>query len=157
MWGLLLCGGWLLAAGYLVGAMGGCWHQCCPGRTLFSLIHPACSPGLPAAVGCAVGPWGPWSGCSSRHGGEPCPDLKQRRGCLGEHPTCGMAKEVAKILPDSFSRDFRDPWRRAGLLLLEEPSRTFWVAASVAGCQGSWVQEGLQEGCVCPPPALIFV
>lgn len=32
MWGLLLCGGWLLAAGYLVGAMGGCWHQCCPGR-----------------------------------------------------------------------------------------------------------------------------
>ncbi|KFW81612.1 Somatomedin-B and thrombospondin type-1 domain-containing protein, partial [Manacus vitellinus] len=27
-----------------------------------------------------------------RHGGEPCPDLKQRRGCLGEHPTCGTAK-----------------------------------------------------------------
>uniref|UniRef100_A0A8B9FPD6 SBSPON-like C-terminal domain-containing protein n=1 Tax=Amazona collaria TaxID=241587 RepID=A0A8B9FPD6_9PSIT len=36
-------------------------------------------------------------------------------------------------------------------------ARTFWVAASVAGCQGSWVQEGLQEGCVCSPPALIFV
>lgn len=62
-----------------------------------------------AAVGCAVGPWGPWSGCSSpcgvgsrarsrqvtvppRHGGDPCPDLKQRRGCLGQHPTCGTAK-----------------------------------------------------------------
>lgn len=62
-----------------------------------------------SAVGCAVGPWGPWSGCSSpcgvgskdrsrqvtvppRHGGEPCPDLKQRRGCLGDDPACGAAK-----------------------------------------------------------------
>ncbi|XP_071619562.1 somatomedin-B and thrombospondin type-1 domain-containing protein-like isoform X1 [Heliangelus exortis] len=199
-------------------------------KALFSLSFPSRVP--LSAVGCAVGPWGPWSGCSSpcgvgskarsrqvtippRHGGEPCPDLKQRRGCLGEHPTCGTAKEVAKILPDSFSQDFRDRWRRAGLMLPEEPSgsplpsycgyfrltqvgppcrgqpwsrrlhrdkrvcvecwgdtshhhphctghglqgaRTFWVAASVAGCQGSWVQEGLQEGCVCPPPALIFV
>ncbi|XP_041266100.1 somatomedin-B and thrombospondin type-1 domain-containing protein-like isoform X1 [Onychostruthus taczanowskii] len=190
------------------------------------------SPPSLAAVGCAVGPWGPWSGCSSpcgvgsrarsrqvtvppRHGGDPCPDLKQRRGCLGQHPTCGTAKaallpEVAKILPSSFSQDFRDPWRRAGLPLPEEPSgscgyfrlaqvgppcrgrawsrrlqrdkqvcvqcwgnpshrrphctghglqgaRTFWVAASVVGCQGSWVQEGLEEGCVCSPPALIFV
>lgn len=70
---------------------------------------PRFSPGPPAAVGCAVGPWGPWSGCSSpcgvgskarsrqvtvppRHGGEPCPDLKQRRGCLGEHQTCGTAE-----------------------------------------------------------------
>ncbi|XP_053938769.1 SCO-spondin isoform X2 [Cuculus canorus] len=61
------------------------------------------------AVGCVVGSWGPWSRCSSPcgvgskarsrqvtippwHGGEPCPDLKQRRGCLGEHPTCGAAK-----------------------------------------------------------------
>ncbi|XP_066055462.1 somatomedin-B and thrombospondin type-1 domain-containing protein-like isoform X1 [Chamaea fasciata] len=195
------------------------------------------SPPSLAAVGCAVGPWGPWSGCSSpcgvgsrarsrqvtvppRHGGDPCPDLKQRRGCLGQHPTCGTAKaallpEVAKILPKSFSQDLRDRWRRAGLRLPEEPSgsplpgycgyfrlaqvgppcrgqawsrrlhrdqqvcvqcwgnlshrpphcvghglqgaRTFWVAASVVGCQGSWVQEGLQEGCVCSPPALIFV
>ncbi|XP_023793630.1 uncharacterized protein LOC111936741 [Cyanistes caeruleus] len=242
-----------------------------------------------AAVGCAVGPWGPWSGCSSpcgvgsrarsrqvtvppRHGGDPCPDLKQRRGCLGQHPACGTAKEVAKILPNSFSQDFRDPWRRAGLPLPEEPSgyvrsraplttnnlssapkagtppapplqswvqsapprsrafllfpaitflpapnhgpsplpsycgyfrltqvgppcrgrawsrrlhrdkqvcvecrgnlphhrphctghglqgaRSFWVATSVVGCQGSWVQEGLQEGCICSPPALMFV
>ncbi|XP_053938771.1 somatomedin-B and thrombospondin type-1 domain-containing protein isoform X4 [Cuculus canorus] len=179
------------------------------------------------AVGCVVGSWGPWSRCSSPcgvgskarsrqvtippwHGGEPCPDLKQRRGCLGEHPTCGAAKEVAKVLPSSFGRDFRDPWWKARLLLPEEPSgycayfrltqvgppcrgqdwtrwlhrdkrvcvecwgdaahrrshctghglqgaRTFWVAASVVGCQGSWVQEGLQEDCVCPPPALIFV
>ncbi|KAM7089831.1 uncharacterized protein J5F26_011855 isoform 2-T3 [Ciconia maguari] len=108
-------------------------------EALFSLRRPARAPGPPAAVGCVVGPWGPWSRCSSpcgvgskarsrqvtvppRHGGEPCPDLKQRRGCLGEHPTCGTAKEVAKILPDSFSWDFWDPWRRAGLLLSEEPS-----------------------------------
>ncbi|PKK25977.1 somatomedin-B and thrombospondin type-1 domain-containing protein [Columba livia] len=253
MHGLLLCGGWLLATGYLAGAAGGCWQRCCPGRNnaCWALgthrarcycdsycqrtgdccedYRAACRR---AAVGCVVGPWGPWSGCSSpcgvgsrarsrqvtvppRHGGEPCPDLKQRRGCLGEHPTCGTAREVAKILPDFFSRDLRDPWRRTELLLREEPSssplprycgyfhltqvgpscrgqawtrrlhrakrvcvecrgdtshrrphctghglqgaRTFWVAASVAGCQGSWVQEGLQEGCVCSPPALIFV
>ncbi|KAM8993530.1 somatomedin-B and thrombospondin type-1 domain-containing protein-like isoform 1-T2 [Ara ararauna] len=253
MRGLLLWGGWLLAAGCLVGAGGSCRQRCCPGRNNACWVPAArrahcycdaycqrtgdCCPDYRsvcrrAAVGCAVGPWGPWSGCSSpcgvgsrarsrqvtvppRHGGEPCPDLKQRRGCLGEHPTCGTAKEVAKILPDSFSQDFRDPWRRAGMLLPEEPSRsplpsycgyfrltqvgplcrgqawsrrlhrdkqvcvecrgdtsqhrphctghglqgarTFWVAASVAGCQGSWVQEGLQEGCVCSPPALIFV
>ncbi|XP_010579909.1 PREDICTED: somatomedin-B and thrombospondin type-1 domain-containing protein-like [Haliaeetus leucocephalus] len=263
MRGLLLWGGWLLAAGYLVGATGSCRHRCCPGRNNACWVagarrarcycdsycertgdccedyHATCRH---AAVGCAVGPWGPWSGCSSpcgvgskarsrqvtvppRHGGEPCPDLKQRRGCLGEHPTCGTAEEVAKILPDSFSRDFRDAWRRAGLLrhpnlfpTLQPPfssflppvpsycgyfrltqvgppcrgqawsrqlhrdkrvcvecrghvshrhphctghglqgARTFWVAASMVGCQGSWVQEGLQEGCVCSPPALIFV
>ncbi|XP_069651190.1 somatomedin-B and thrombospondin type-1 domain-containing protein-like [Haliaeetus albicilla] len=298
MRGLLLWGGWLLAAGYLVGATGSCRHRCCPGRNNACWVAGArrarcycdsycertgdCCEDYRAtcrhaAVGCAVGPWGPWSGCSSpcgvgskarsrqvtvppRHGGEPCPDLKQRRGCLGEHPTCGTAEgnagpardahlpraspspgaaavpaacpgvsltiyvsppsaallpEVAKILPDSFSRDFRDAWRRAGLLLPEELSgspvpsycgyfrltqvgppcrgqawsrqlhrdkrvcvecrghvshrhphctghglqgaRTFWVAASMVGCQGSWVQEGLQEGCVCSPPALIFV
>ncbi|XP_032561581.1 somatomedin-B and thrombospondin type-1 domain-containing protein-like [Chiroxiphia lanceolata] len=253
MQGLLLWGGWLLATSCLVGATGSCRHRCCPGRNNVCWApgarrahcycdsycqrtgdccqdyHATCRR---TAVGCSVGPWGPWSGCSSpcgvgsrarsrqvtvppRHGGEPCPDLKQRRGCLGEHPTCGTAKEVAKILPKSFSWDFRDPWRRAGLPLLEEPSgsplpsycgyfrltqvgppcrgqgwsrrlhrdkqvcvecwgdvshhrahctghglqgaRTFWVAASVVGCQGSWVQEGLQEGCVCSPPALIFV
>ncbi|XP_027570167.1 somatomedin-B and thrombospondin type-1 domain-containing protein-like isoform X2 [Pipra filicauda] len=253
MQGLLLWGGWLLATSCLVGATGSCRHRCCPGRNNVCWApsarrahcycdsycqrtgdccqdyHATCRR---AAVGCSVGPWGPWSGCSSpcgvgsrarsrqvtvppRHGGEPCPDLKQRRGCLGEHPTCGTTKEVAKILPKSFSWDFRDPWRRAGLPLLEEPSgsplpsycgyfrltqvgppcrgqgwsrrlhrdkqvcvecwgdvshhrahctghglqgaRTFWVAASVVGCQGSWVQEGLQEGCVCSPPALIFV
>ncbi|NXA28982.1 SBSPO protein, partial [Ibidorhyncha struthersii] len=109
---------------------GGCWHQCCPGRNnacwaagahrarcycdsycertgdCCEDYQAACRR---AAVGCAVGPWGPWSRCSSlcgvgskarsrqvtvppRHGGEPCPDLKQRRGCLGEHPTCGTAK-----------------------------------------------------------------
>lgn len=32
MRGLLLWGGWLLAAGYLVGATGSCRHRCCPGR-----------------------------------------------------------------------------------------------------------------------------
>ncbi|XP_041890895.1 somatomedin-B and thrombospondin type-1 domain-containing protein-like isoform X1 [Corvus kubaryi] len=258
MRGPLLWAVWLLATGCLVGATGSCRHRCCPGRnnacwapgTRRALCYcdsycqrtgDCCQDYLAtcrrAAVGCAVGPWGPWSGCSSpcgvgsrarsrqvtvppRHGGDPCPDLKQRRGCLGQHPTCGTAKaallpEVAKILPSSFSQDLRDPWQRAGLLLPEEPSgsplpsycgyfrltqvgplcrgqawsrrlhrdkqvcvecwgnlsqrrphctghglqgaRTFWVAASVVGCQGSWVQEGLQEGCVCSPPALIFV
>ncbi|KAM6340323.1 uncharacterized protein FN964_011725 [Alca torda] len=236
MWGLLLCGGWLLATGYLARAAGGCWHQCCPGR------NNACwAPGTHrarcycdsycertgdccedyravcrrAAVGCAVGPWGPWSRCSSlcgvgskarsrqvtippRHGGEPCPDLKQRRGCLGEHPTCGTAKARTSGIPgrETGSCCWRNclgkaplpragldplaapgqagvcqvpgrhipppsslhrPWAARSQLSLAFPSRTFWVAASVAGCQGSWVQEGLQEVCVCPPPALIFV
>ncbi|XP_066418464.1 somatomedin-B and thrombospondin type-1 domain-containing protein-like [Molothrus aeneus] len=258
MRGPLLWAGWLLATGCLLGATGSCRHRCCPGRnnacwapgarrarcycdSYCQRTGDCCQDYLTschrAAVGCAVGPWGPWSGCSSpcgvgsrarsrqvtvppRHGGDPCPDLKQRRGCLGQHPTCGTAQaallpEVAKILPNPLSQDFRDPWRRAGLPLPEEPSgsplpsscgyfrltqvgppcrgrawsrrlqrdqqvcvecrgnlphrrphctgrglqgaRTFWVAASVVGCQGSWVQEGLQEGCVCSPPALIFV
>ncbi|GAB0196905.1 somatomedin-B and thrombospondin type-1 domain-containing protein-like [Grus japonensis] len=202
MWGPLLCGGWLLATGYLAGAAGGCWHRCCPGR------NNACwAPGARRAR-CY---------CDSycERTGDCCEDYRAACRRAGEHPTCGTAKEVAKILPDSFGRDFRDPWRRAGLLLSEEPSssplpsycgyfrltqvgppcrgqawsrqlhrdkrvcvecqgdashrhprctghglqgvRTFWVAASVAGCQGSWVREGLQEGCACSPPALIFV
>ncbi|KAM6297929.1 uncharacterized protein AAHN32_008735 [Aegotheles albertisi] len=90
-WGLLLCGSWLLAAGYLASATGGCWHQCCPGR------NNAC--------------WAPgtrWARCY-------CDLYCERR--TGE-----FCEEVAKILPDSFSQDFRDPWRRAGLLLPEEPS-----------------------------------
>ncbi|XP_037231078.1 SCO-spondin-like isoform X1 [Falco rusticolus] len=119
-----------------------------PSSMPLMLSFPSIPPARPAAVGCTVGPWGPWSRCSSpcgvgskarsrqvtvppQHGGEPCPDLKQRRGCLGEHPTCGTAKEVAKILPDSFSRDFRDPWRRAGRLLLEEPSG--WARCATGG------------------------
>lgn len=44
-----------------------------------------------------------------------------------------------------------------GQHLLGFPYRTFWVATSIAGCQGSWVREALQEGCACPPPAFIFV
>ncbi|NWZ50411.1 SBSPO protein, partial [Haliaeetus albicilla] len=109
---------------------GSCRHRCCPGRNNACWVAGArrarcycdsycertgdCCEDYRAtcrhaAVGCAVGPWGPWSGCSSpcgvgskarsrqvtvppRHGGEPCPDLKQRRGCLGEHPTCGTAE-----------------------------------------------------------------
>ncbi|XP_030913309.1 SCO-spondin-like isoform X2 [Geospiza fortis] len=150
------------------------------------------SPRSLAAVGCAVGPWGPWSGCSSpcgvgsrarsrqvtvppRHGGDPCPDLKQRRGCLGQHPTCGTAQaallpEVAKILPNSFSQDFRDPWRRAGLPLLEEPSGWGPRAAGApgaAGCSGTnrsvWNAAGICPTAVptapdtaCKEPGLLF-
>ncbi|XP_064248265.1 uncharacterized protein LOC135282427 isoform X1 [Passer domesticus] len=163
--GPLLWAGWLLAAGCLVGATGSCRHRCCPGRNNVCWAPGArrarcycdsycqrtgdcCQDYLAtcrrAAVGCAVGPWGPWSGCSSpcgvgsrarsrqvtvppRLGGDPCPDLQQRRGCLGQQPTCGTAEAallpaVAKILPSSFSQAFRGPWRRAGLPLPEEPS-----------------------------------
>ncbi|XP_077164804.1 somatomedin-B and thrombospondin type-1 domain-containing protein-like isoform X1 [Paroedura picta] len=187
--------------------------------------HAVCQ--VSAAVDCVVGPWGPWSECSAlcgtgskdrmrqvivppRNGGAPCPDLKQRRGCLGESPLCETAKEVAKILPNSFKRDFKDPWRRPHMLMREKmPSyciyfrlkqvgaacnvhfwssqlvrerricvecqgdavgskkrcqgdglqgaRTFWTAASVTGCQGSWTQESSQENCVCAQRSFIFV
>lgn len=60
---------------------------------------------FPAAIDCVVGPWGPWSACTSscgvgstersrqvsvppRNGGRPCPDLKQRRGCFGNDAVC---------------------------------------------------------------------
>ncbi|KAL2092538.1 hypothetical protein ACEWY4_012336 [Coilia grayii] len=83
---------------------------------------------------------GGWSACSSqcgegstersrqvltppRNGGTPCPDLKQRRGCLGHALQCSSAKEVAKILPDSFKRNFKDPWRRPHMLMKEEKPR----------------------------------
>ncbi|XP_063272297.1 SCO-spondin-like isoform X3 [Prinia subflava] len=183
----LLWAGWLLAAACLACATGSCRHRCCPGRnnacwapgarrarcycdSYCQRTGDCCQDYLAtcrrAAVGCAVGPWGPWSGCSSRcgagsrarsrqvtvpprHGGDPCPDLKQRRGCLGQHPTCGTAKaallpEVAKIVPRAFSQDFRDPWRRAGLPL-PEPSGWEPRAAGTpgaAGCAGA-------SGCVC--------
>ncbi|XP_026715747.1 LOW QUALITY PROTEIN: somatomedin-B and thrombospondin type-1 domain-containing protein-like [Athene cunicularia] len=241
--------------------------DCCEGYRATGECSPSPFPIPPAplaVVSCVVGPWGPWSGCSSpcrvsskacscqvtvlpQHDGEPCPNLKQCCRCLGEHLTCATAKGVAKILPVSFNQDFRDPWGRAELLLPEELSRwgppatgrpgaaactgtsggvlsvrgcaapqpllhqmwaarsqvgavwgrgapsevlswfkpagskrphscsltfpcpgdgiqhwkvkgqMFWVATSVAGCQGSWVQEGLQDGCVCSPQALIFM
>ncbi|KAK1156586.1 somatomedin-B and thrombospondin type-1 domain-containing protein-like isoform X1 [Acipenser oxyrinchus oxyrinchus] len=179
------------------------------------------------AIDCVVGSWGPWSECSSlcgggskertrqvtvppRNGGTPCPDLKQRRGCFGHSPVCNAAEEVAKILPDSYKRNFKDPWRRPHMLMKEvkpsycvhfrvkqastacrlglwsspllrersvciecqgeamgnrsrcegdglEATRTFWTAASVPGCQGSWVRESSREQCTCPQHSLIFV
>ncbi|RMC05922.1 hypothetical protein DUI87_17467 [Hirundo rustica rustica] len=134
MRGPLLWAGWLLAAGCLLGATGSCRQRCCPGR------NNAC--------------WAP----GARRARCYCDSYCQRTGdCCQDYLAVCRRAEVAKILPNSFSQDFRNPWRRAGLPLPEEPSGTFWVAASVVGCQGSWVQEGLQEGCVCSPPALIFV
>nr|XP_015221425.1 PREDICTED: somatomedin-B and thrombospondin type-1 domain-containing protein-like isoform X1 [Lepisosteus oculatus] len=187
--------------------------------------QPVCQ--ISAAIDCVVGSWGPWSECGSlcgvgskertrqvsvppRNGGAPCPDLKQRRGCFGHNAVCNSAREVAKILPDSFKRNFKDPWRRPHMLMKEEkPSycvylrvkqasqpcrlgfwstqlvreravcvecqgdamgsrgrcdgeglqgtRTFWTAASVPGCQGSWVRESSAEECRCPARSFIFV
>ncbi|XP_060699899.1 somatomedin-B and thrombospondin type-1 domain-containing protein [Hemiscyllium ocellatum] len=181
-----------------------------------------------SAIDCIVGPWAHWTECSSlcgfgsrdrarlvtippRNGGTPCPDLKQRRGCFGHNPDrCHSVKEVAKILPDTYKRNFKDPWKRPHMMAKEqqpsycayfqmkevspscrlglqtsqlfrekyvcvecqgeamgvrdrcegdglEGTRTFWIAASNAGCQGSWVRESLHETCRCPPQSLIFV
>ncbi|XP_064377895.1 somatomedin-B and thrombospondin type-1 domain-containing protein-like [Dromaius novaehollandiae] len=175
-----------------------------------------------AALDCVVGPWGPWGGCSSRcgagstartrhvavpprPGGRPCPDLRQRRGCLGDDALCRTAKEVAMILPDSFKRRPGDaaapradaPPSYCGFFRLKQVgaacrrgawssrlrreqrvcvecrgaagssprcggdglpgARTFWTAAAVAGCQGSWVREALRERCACPRRSLLFV
>lgn len=38
------------------------------------------------------------------------------------HP-CSWFSEVAKILPDSFKRNFKDPWRRPHMLMKEEKAR----------------------------------
>lgn len=35
--------------------------------------------------------------------------------------------------------------------------RTFWAAASVPGCHGSWVRESSSDGCRCPPYSVLFV
>uniref|UniRef100_A0A3P9AIQ6 Uncharacterized protein n=1 Tax=Esox lucius TaxID=8010 RepID=A0A3P9AIQ6_ESOLU len=180
-----------------------------------------------SAVACVVGPWGPWSSCTSpcgvgstersrlvtvppRNGGTPCLDLKQRRGCFGNNDICSSAKEVAKILPDSFKRNFKDPWRRPHMLMKNEKlsycvymrvkqasaacslnlwsaqlvrerlvcsecqseamattdgcggdglqsTRTFWTAASVPGCHGSWVRESSSRNCSCPAYSVLFV
>uniref|UniRef100_A0A672SGN0 Si:dkey-178e17.3 n=1 Tax=Sinocyclocheilus grahami TaxID=75366 RepID=A0A672SGN0_SINGR len=62
-----------------------------------------------SAIDCEVRQWGPWSPCSSvcgagttersrqvatppRNGGTPCPDLRQRRGCLAHTENCSAAK-----------------------------------------------------------------
>ncbi|XP_023814030.1 somatomedin-B and thrombospondin type-1 domain-containing protein isoform X2 [Oryzias latipes] len=93
-----------------------------------------------SAIDCVVGSWGAWSLCTSkcgvgstersrqvsvppRNGGAPCPDLRQRRGCYGNAAVCSAAKEVAKILPDSFKRNFKDPWRRPHMMIKEEKAR----------------------------------
>ncbi|XP_062400157.1 thrombospondin type-1 domain-containing protein 7A [Sardina pilchardus] len=101
---------------------------------------------ISAAIDCVVGSWGAWSACSSlcgggstersrqvltppRYGGTPCPDLKQRRGCLGHARHC-KAREVAKILPDSFKRNFKDPWRRPHMLMKEEAQAMVFAGLS---------------------------
>ncbi|XP_041059147.1 somatomedin-B and thrombospondin type-1 domain-containing protein [Carcharodon carcharias] len=248
-----LCYGALTLAACLLGVAGGCFHRenpkCCTGRNndcwdftrrravcycdaycektgdCCEDYHTVCQI---SAIDCIVGPWGPWTECSSlcgigsrdrgrlvtippRNGGTPCPDLKQRRGCYGHNPErCHSVKEVAKILPDSYKRNFKDPWKRPHMMAKEqkpsycayfrmkevspscrlglqisylfrekyicvecqgeamgirdrcegdglEGTRTFWTAASIPGCQGSWVRESLRENCHCAPQSLIFV
>ncbi|KAK2837856.1 hypothetical protein Q5P01_015068 [Channa striata] len=123
-----------------------------------------------AAIDCVVGSWGPWSSCTSacgvgstersrqvsvppRNGGTPCPDLKQRRGCFGNNAICRTAKEVAKILPDSFKRNFKDPWRRPHMLMREEKSSycvQLRVKQASAACKLKvWSAQLLRDRVVC--------
>ncbi|XP_051524513.1 somatomedin-B and thrombospondin type-1 domain-containing protein-like isoform X1 [Myxocyprinus asiaticus] len=130
--------------------------------------HTACH--ISAAIDCEVRQWGPWSPCSSvcgagttersrqvatppRNGGMPCPDLKQRRGCFAHTETCSAAKEVAKILPDSFKRNFKDPWRRPHMLMKEE-KKSYCVHMRVkqvsAACKVKmWSAQLVRERSVC--------
>ncbi|XP_072537107.1 somatomedin-B and thrombospondin type-1 domain-containing protein isoform X1 [Salminus brasiliensis] len=125
---------------------------------------------ISAAIDCEVGQWGAWSPCSSvcgagttersrqvtmppRNGGSPCPDLKQRRGCLAHMDACSAAKEVAKILPDSFKRNFKDPWRRPHMLMKEE-KKSYCVHMRVkqvsAACRLKlWSTQLVRERSVC--------
>ncbi|XP_057686750.1 somatomedin-B and thrombospondin type-1 domain-containing protein isoform X2 [Corythoichthys intestinalis] len=123
-----------------------------------------------SAIDCVVGSWGPWSSCTTpcgvgstersrqvsvppRNGGTPCPDLKQRRGCFGNNKICSSAKEVAKILPDSFQRNFKDPWRRPHMLIKEEKA-SYCVYLRVkqisAACKLKlWSAQLVRERLVC--------
>ncbi|XP_055024896.1 somatomedin-B and thrombospondin type-1 domain-containing protein isoform X2 [Misgurnus anguillicaudatus] len=123
-----------------------------------------------SAVDCEVRQWGLWSPCSSicgegttersrqvktppRNGGKPCPDLKQRRGCLAHSDTCGTAKEVAKILPDSFRRNFKDPWRRPHMLMKQEKKSycvNMRVKQASLGCKlKMWSAKLVYERSIC--------
>ncbi|XP_043964171.1 somatomedin-B and thrombospondin type-1 domain-containing protein isoform X2 [Gambusia affinis] len=123
-----------------------------------------------SAIDCAVGSWGPWSSCSSvcgvgskersrqvsippRNGGTPCPDLRQRRGCYGNNVICDNAKEVAKILPDFYKRNFNDPWRRPHMLMKEEKDSYcvyLRVKQASAACKLKlWSAQLVRERLVC--------
>ncbi|XP_032898963.1 somatomedin-B and thrombospondin type-1 domain-containing protein-like [Amblyraja radiata] len=124
-----------------------------------------------AAIDCAVGAWMPWTACSSpcgvgsrererlvtippRNGGAPCPDVRQRRGCYGHHPDqCHSVKEVAKILPDTFKRTFKDPWKRPHMMAKEQRSSYcayFRMKEVSASChRGVWTNHLFREKNVC--------
>ncbi|XP_069788723.1 somatomedin-B and thrombospondin type-1 domain-containing protein [Narcine bancroftii] len=124
-----------------------------------------------SAIDCTVGHWGSWTECSSwcgvgsrervrlvtippRNGGAPCPNLKQRRGCFEHHPDrCHSVKEVAKILPDSYKRNFKDPWKRPHMMAKEQrPSYCayFRMKAVSSSCHlGLWTSYLLKEKYLC--------
>ncbi|KAE8291859.1 hypothetical protein D5F01_LYC09220 [Larimichthys crocea] len=63
----------------------------------------------------------------------------------GETGQCSMQAQTLECSPGRCGGD--------GL----ESTRTFWAAASVPGCHGSWVRESSSEGCRCPPYSVLFV
>uniref|UniRef100_A0A3B3DPD3 Somatomedin-B and thrombospondin type-1 domain-containing protein-like n=1 Tax=Oryzias melastigma TaxID=30732 RepID=A0A3B3DPD3_ORYME len=124
------------------------------------------------AIDCVVGSWGPWSSCTSkcgvgstersrqvsvppRNGGAPCPDLRQRRGCYGNafSPHSMFKPEVAKILPDSFKRNFKDPWRRPHMMIKEEKASYcvyLRVKQAASACKlKQWSAQLVRERRIC--------
>ncbi|XP_048852865.1 somatomedin-B and thrombospondin type-1 domain-containing protein [Brienomyrus brachyistius] len=123
-----------------------------------------------SAIDCVLSPWGQWTECNAlcgtgsmertrqvtvppRNGGTPCPDLRQRRGCFGKSELCRSSEEVARILPDSFKRNFKDPWRRPHMLMKEiKHSYCVWLRisqASAACRRVSWAAQLVTERSVC--------
>ncbi|KAG5281379.1 hypothetical protein AALO_G00071470 [Alosa alosa] len=84
-------------------------------------------------------------------GHPPTPTSAAPGNCL-QHCT-PLGSKVAKILPDSFKRNFKDPWRRPHMLMKEEkPSYCVYMRvkrSSVVCKQRVWTAQLVHERSLC--------